>query len=227
MAKKQADISIGKSAPPWMQTFADLMMQLLIFFVMLFALSAASVEEQLKEIKRRVDNYVESVKKQEYVKTKINEKGLVISLQNKVMFDSGKAEIFDEAKQILNNITKILIDYPNNVRIEGHTDNRPIHTAEFPSNWELSTARSTNMTRYLLEDLSFPPKRISSAGYAEYHPVVENDTPEHMALNRRVDIVVSRISLEQQKRLRMAKHDGRMRPFDDKEKHQKKKTEKK
>jgi len=213
MPNKPADIQVGKSSPAWMMTYSDLMTQLLIFFVMLFALSSASVEEQLKEIKRRVDTYVAESKLVEFVKTGIDEKGLVVSLQNKVMFDSGKAEIFEEAKKILNNITAILLEYPNSVKIEGHTDNRPINTPEFPSNWELSTARATNLTRYIVVDLKFPPERLSSAGYAEFHPVAPNDTEDNMALNRRVDIVVSRLSLEQQKNIRMAKTKGRMDPF--------------
>ena len=96
----------------------------------------------------------------------------------------------------MKDITKEIGDVPNNVRVEGHTDNVPIGVelkSKFPTNWELSTARATNVTRYVLEALNFPPKRISSAGYGEYQPVMDNDTEEHKAMNRRVDIVVQRI----------------------------------
>ncbi|MFH1282143.1 MAG: OmpA family protein [bacterium] len=223
MPKKPADISVGKSSPAWMLTYSDLITQLLIFFVMLFAVSAASVEDQLNRIKKRIDSYVAENKLVSFVNTGIDDKGLVISLQNKIMFQSGKADIFDEAKVILKNLTAILMDYPNGIRIEGHTDNRPINTPEFPSNWELSTARATNMARYLLNDLSFPPQRISAAGYGKYHPTLPkeeakkilfmklfesgeidkavelvNDTVDNRSLNRRVDIIVRRISIKQQ-----------------------------
>jgi chemotaxis protein MotB len=76
------------------------------------------------------------------------------------------------------------------VRIEGHTDNIPIHTAEFDSNWELSTARATRMARLFLELKALPPERISAAGYAEFHPIATNETAEGRAENRRVDLVV-------------------------------------
>jgi len=76
------------------------------------------------------------------------------------------------------------------VRIEGHTDNVPIHDAQFDSNWELSSARATRIARLILDMKAIPPDRISAAGYAEYHPVATNDTPEGRAENRRVDLVV-------------------------------------
>lgn len=215
MVKKMKEIRIGRPSPSWMQTFADLMMQLMIFFVMLFAISAATVEDQLKEIKERFDSYVVETKVEKFVNVVLNEKGLTVSLQNKLMFDSGEADIFDEAKTMLRNLTTILLEYPNNAKIEGHTDNRAIHNEKFPSNWELSTARATNVTRFLLEELGFPPARLSSAGFAEFHPVVANDTPMNRSLNRRVDLVVQRLSLEQMKQIREEKN---IRPFDDKKK---------
>lgn len=79
---------------------------------------------------------------------------------------------------------------PYSLRVEGHTDNVPIHNAEFDSNWELSAARATRIARLLLELNAVPPERLSAAGYAEYHPVASNDTAEGRAENRRVDVVV-------------------------------------
>ncbi|HUW23388.1 MAG TPA: flagellar motor protein MotB [bacterium] len=191
-----SEIKIGKSSPAWMLTYSDLMTQLLIFFVMMFALASAMNEMQLIKLKKKLETYVTENRLEGYIGLKIDEKGLVISLREKLMFDSGRAEIHQEAKYILKDITKEIGDVPNNVRVEGHTDNVPIGPelrSKFPTNWELSTARATNVTRYLLETLNFPPKRISSAGYGEYQPVVDNDTEEHKAMNRRVDIVVQRI----------------------------------
>jgi len=190
------EIKVGRSAPAWMLTYSDLMTQVLIFFVMMFALASAMNEMQLVKLKKRLEVYVTENQLENYIGLKIDEKGLVISLREKLMFDSGEAEIYQEAKYILKDLTKEIVDVPNNTRIEGHTDNVPIGPelrSKFPTNWELSTARATNVTRYLLETLNFPPKRISSAGYGEYQPVMDNDIEEHRAMNRRVDIVVQRI----------------------------------
>ena len=191
-----SEIKVGRSAPAWMLTYSDLMTQVLIFFVMMFALASAMNEMQLVKLKKRLEVYVTENQLENYIGLTIDEKGLVVSLREKLMFDSGRAEIYEEAKYILKDLTKEIIDVPNNTRIEGHTDNVPIGPelkSKFPTNWELSTARATNVTRYVLETLKFPPKRISSAGYGEYQPIVDNDTEEHRAMNRRVDIVVQRI----------------------------------
>jgi len=198
-----SEIKIGRSAPAWMLTYSDLMTQILIFFVMMFALASAMNEMQLVRLKKRLEAYVMENRLGNYIGLKIDEKGLVISLREKLMFDSGEAEIYQEAKYILKDITKEIIDVPNNTRIEGHTDNVPIGPelrSKFPTNWELSTARATNVTRYLLETLKFPPGRVSSAGYGEYQPVMDNDTEEHKAMNRRVDIVVQRIGTRLKRR---------------------------
>jgi len=197
------DISIGKPAPAWMLTYSDLVTQLLIFFVMLFALSGAATEDQLKKIKQKIDAYVLQNNLQNVVSTEITQKsGLVISLREKLMFDSGKADIHDEAKKVLTDIIALLKEDPNRIAIEGHTDNVPIHTPEFPSNWELSTARATNVTRYLIEQLQFAPKRLSSAGYGEYQPIAPNDTEQNRAINRRVDIIVRRLDLDEMRHWR-------------------------
>jgi len=191
-----SEIQIGKPTPPWLLTYADMITQILIFFVMMFALASAMNEMQLIRLKKTLEAYVMGQQLGNYIGLTITEKGLVISLREKLMFDSGKAEIHEEANYILRDLTREIVDVPNNIRIEGHTDNVPIGPelkSKFPTNWELSTARATNVTRYLLETLNFPPERISSAGYGEYQPVVENDTEEHRAMNRRVDIVVQRI----------------------------------
>jgi chemotaxis protein MotB len=201
--KSTEDISIGKPAPAWMLTYSDLVTQLLIFFVMLFALSGAATEDQLKKIKERIDTYVAQNNLQSVVSTELTQKsGLVVSMREKLMFDSGKADIHDEAKIVLTNIINLLKDDPNRVAIEGHTDNVPIHTPEFPSNWELSTARATNVTRYLIEQLQFAPRRLSSAGYGEYQPIAGNVSEENRAANRRVDIIVRRLDMDEMRQWR-------------------------
>ncbi|HHW18203.1 MAG TPA: OmpA family protein, partial [Firmicutes bacterium] len=83
----------------------------------------------------------------------------------------------------------------NPIRVEGHTDNWPISTDKFPSNWELSTARATNVVRFLIEEAGIQPERLQAAGYGEYHPIDSNDTPEGRQRNRRVDVILMRPSL--------------------------------
>ncbi|MFY9911283.1 MAG: OmpA family protein [Candidatus Sulfotelmatobacter sp.] len=116
--------------------------------------------------------------------------GLVISLRDFGFFDSGSATIKPESLSALDRIASILAIRTYKLRIEGHTDNVPIHTAQMASNWELSTARASAIVRVLIMDHHFPPDRLSAAGYAEYHPIASNLTAQGRAQNRRVDIVV-------------------------------------
>jgi chemotaxis protein MotB len=116
--------------------------------------------------------------------------GLVISLREFGFFDSGSAAIKPESLSALNRIASILSIRTYKLRIEGHTDNIPIHTAQMASNWELSTARATEIVRILIMENRFPPDRLSAAGYAQYHPIASNLTAQGRAQNRRVDIVV-------------------------------------
>jgi chemotaxis protein MotB len=116
--------------------------------------------------------------------------GLVISLREAGFFDSGSATPKAEALPTLRQIADRLSATPYDLRIEGHTDNVPVHNTEFDSNWELSAARATHIARLFLEMNAISPDRLSAAGYAEFHPVASNDTSEGRAENRRVDLVV-------------------------------------
>lgn len=116
--------------------------------------------------------------------------GLVISLREFGFFDSGSAALRSSAYPALDRIAAILALRICHVRVEGHTDNVPIHTPQMGSNWELSTARATELVRLLIERYRFSPERLSAAGYAEFHPIASNDTPEGRAQNRRVDLVI-------------------------------------
>jgi chemotaxis protein MotB len=116
--------------------------------------------------------------------------GLVVSLQEFGFFDSGSAALKASAVPALDRIASILAVRTCRLRIEGHTDNIPIHTVQMTSNWELSTARSTELVRLLILRYRFAPERLSAAGFAEYHPIASNDTAQGRAQNRRVDIVV-------------------------------------
>ena len=116
--------------------------------------------------------------------------GLVISLREFGFFDSGSATLRPSAMPALDRIASILAIRTCRLRIEGHTDNVPIHTSQMASNWELSTARATELVRLLIVRYQFAPERLSAAGYAEYHPIAGNATAQGRAQNRRVDLVI-------------------------------------
>jgi chemotaxis protein MotB len=119
-----------------------------------------------------------------------DERGLVVRAMEKAFFEMGKADLGPKAKHTLDSIIPVIKSMPNHVRVEGHTDNVPINTAEFRSNWELSVRRATEVVRFLIERHGFPPDRISASGYAEYRPIAPNDSPENRSSNRRIEIVI-------------------------------------
>ena len=137
---------------------------------------------------------LESALSQEIAKKEISMRrepdGMVISLREVGFFESGSAEMKPESEPAFDRIAVLLRDKGFRIRIEGHTDNVPIHTARFSSNWELSTARATELVRLLIVRDGFSPSNLSAAGYAEFHPVASNATVEGRGVNRRVDIIV-------------------------------------
>jgi len=124
------------------------------------------------------------------ISIRVGHEGIVISLREIGFFDSGSADVKLRSEPTVARIANRLRDEPFNIRIEGHTDNVPIHNSQFSSNWELSTARAVGMTRLFISSYNFPPERISASGYGEFHPLATNQTAEGRFLNRRVDIVI-------------------------------------
>lgn len=129
------------------------------------------------------------------IELQMEERGLIVRFAEQVFFDLGEATLKPEAQKIITSVSEILRGLPNPLRVEGHTDNWPIRTARFPSNWELSVHRATNVVRYLIAEEGFDPQKLSAVGYSEYRPIRPNDTAENRALNRRVDIVILSIDL--------------------------------
>ena len=121
---------------------------------------------------------------------RVTPEGFVISLHELGFFDSGQADLLPGAADKIKRLAAVLTEYGLNMRVEGHSDDVPIHNAQFASNWELSTARATTVARMLLQDAHVDPGKLSIAGYGQYHPAANNDTPEGRSANRRVDIVV-------------------------------------
>jgi chemotaxis protein MotB len=152
--------------------------------------TARSVQADLERIRQDLRKRLSTEIAQRMVSIDLGRDGLVISLREAGFFASGSAVPRPETAATLRQIGQSLACTPYDVRIEGHTDPVPIHNAEFDSNWELSSARATRIARLLLEMRTIAPERLSAAGYAEYHPLASNDTPEGRAENRRVDLVV-------------------------------------
>ena len=149
----------------------------------------AGLEEGLGPIIRQFVEIRDKFGLQKEMEFAISTEGLVLQVSDSALFDRGVAEITPKAFPFLNMIAGIISRSTHNVRIEGHTDNLPIHTAMFPSNWDLSTTRAVNVLRYLVNKGKCSPKRLSAAGFGEFQPIFPNDTPEHRARNRRVEFV--------------------------------------
>jgi chemotaxis protein MotB len=153
-------------------------------------LAPAQVKSDLDRIHRELSQTLSNQVATHTVSIHMGRDGLVISLREAGFFASGSANPKPETLPTLRQIAALLGRTPYDLRVEGHTDNIPIHTAEFDSNWELSSARATRIARLFLDLKAMPPDRISAAGYAEFHPVAPNSTPEGRGENRRVDLVV-------------------------------------
>jgi chemotaxis protein MotB len=145
------------------------------------------------DIKRQLEGEMldtNSKGSQENISIFSDERGIVIRVMDKTFFDEGKADLRDRAKKTLDRIVPTIAAIPNQMRVEGHTDNNPISTTEFKSNWELSVRRATEVVRYLVEKKGLAAARVSAAGYAEHRPVVANTSSENRALNRRIEIII-------------------------------------
>ena len=176
--------------------YADMMTLLLVFFIFFFMLR--DVELGWKVLAKK---NTEKIQKDEIIVqkaiidtlSKLNER--VINIPGYILFDSGKAELKWNAQTFLakvaDHIKEIIKNDPNwQIRIEGHTDNIPIHNSRFASNWELSTARALSIVKFFIRNGYFKPDQMQIMGYGEFKPVVPNDTPSHRQMNRRVEIIL-------------------------------------
>jgi chemotaxis protein MotB len=148
-----------------------------------------SADSQLAGIYDKLKTLAEHRIQQGEVAVAFSPKGLVMRLSDQVLFDVGVADISPKAIPLLEKIGAIIADSPYEVRVEGHTDDVPINTERYPSNWELSTARAVTVLRYFIETYGISSKRLAAEGFAEYHPIVPNDSNENRAKNRRVEII--------------------------------------
>jgi chemotaxis protein MotB len=148
---------------------------------------ALNIRKKMEELSRKGENGENLMKQVQFL---IDRRGLVLRFSERFFFDSGEASIHPQVIPLLDILAQSLEQIQNQIRIEGHTDSVPIHNARFPSNWELSTARSTTIVHYLLTHFKFDPNRLSAAGYGEFRPIASNQTADGRLQNRRVDIVI-------------------------------------
>jgi chemotaxis protein MotB len=160
---------------------------------------SSETTEDMKILEILKDAIMDEIKKMDNqeiskdIEVEIDTRGLIIRFPDKVLFDPGKADLKSEAFETLEILGNILNreDFMNMaIRVEGHTDNVPMNSFRFPSNWELSTSRATTVLKYFINSLDISPTRLAASGYGEYYPIESNDTKEGRAKNRRVDIVV-------------------------------------
>ncbi len=153
-------------------------------------LDAAAQIRELEGLRGQLASRFEDDLASDLLDLRLDGRGLVISLQEAGAFSTGSADLAPSARVLIETIGDSIRDLENIVRVEGHTDDIPIFTAEHRSNWELSTARATSVVRHLVENVGIPADRLAIAGYGEYRPLVPNDSDTNRAKNRRVDIVV-------------------------------------
>lgn len=154
----------------------------------------ALVKKEIDSIASEVDEFVFNNKLAGQVQVSTDERGAIITIADLALFPAGKAEMTWEGKKTLKQIFDLLEQFDYHVKIEGHTDNSPINTEKFPSNWELSASRGSNVARQLIEQ-GFPPEKISVEGFAEFRPKAPNDSAVNRAINRRIEIVYQRGSI--------------------------------
>jgi chemotaxis protein MotB len=144
----------------------------------------------LEELKEKLDNKLVEENMLDHVETYIDKRGLVISMHNAIIFDPGKAEIKEEYEKAMLEIAEIITSTGNYIRIEGHTDNIPMNSEIYPSNWELSSARAISVVRLFVDIAKATPDKFLAVGYGEYRPVADNKTEAGRAKNRRIDIII-------------------------------------
>jgi len=198
-------------SPLWMIIYTDMITNLMIFFMLCYCLTWLSKEEReiaaasfaktfsgkdvkVEQIEQKQDEkQAEDKIKEQFTNVEINEEKIKITLPSPVLFDSGKAELKPQVKSILHEIAKVIKNMPNRIVVEGHTDNKPIKSKDFKSNWELSSARAFSVIRYFVDKEGLEAKRLIALGYGEYRPKTANDTPENCAVNRRIELSILRV----------------------------------
>ncbi len=156
----------------------------------------AMVSREMEDIISEVEEFVFKNKLSGEVRVSSDQRGAVITISDVVLFPPGSAEMTSRGRKTLQQVFDVLKQFNYNVKVEGHTDNTPIHTLRYPSNWELSAFRASEVAHMMIDD-GFPPERLSVEGFAEFRPKVPNTSAENRAINRRIEVVYQRGSIRQ------------------------------
>jgi chemotaxis protein MotB len=199
----------------WLTVYSDMMTNLMLFFLMLFAMTGLSADEKsriydsmkrsfttikekarFKEVlrveKETKDKISEVVSRYDMARISVSEKYININLPNPILFKLGGEELMDEGKEVLDQLARVFKTIHHQIVVEGHTDNQPVlEGSRYFSNWELSAARAMAAVNYLISG-EISPSRVSAVAYGEHHPLFPNDTEESRAKNRRIEINILR-----------------------------------
>jgi chemotaxis protein MotB len=230
MARKKKGAA-KENGERWLLTYADLITLLMVFFVMLFAMSKTDVQKfnalaaslrkafnvnvlqgqqpvsispdnggsSLNVIEQQdlnqIDHILDQVRQAisatpNQVSAQITKDGIAVTISGALLFYNGTDQIKPDGIKLLQSLSAYLKTLPNNVRVEGHTDDIPVQSAQYPTNWELSSARAVSVVRYLADTNHLAPQRLSAVGYGQYQPIVPNDSREHREENRRAVLVI-------------------------------------
>lgn len=148
-------------------------------------------EESLENLLTEVQNFLDESGIEDVIIANRTERGVVLVLQEQVLFDPGQATLLGDSHDFLNKVGELLVKLPNLVKVEGHTDDIPMSSFRYPSNWELSAARASSVINYLIESHQLDSRRFIAVGYSDTRPIVSNDSPENRQKNRRVEIIIS------------------------------------
>lgn len=203
----------------WIVTYADLMTTLMIFFMILYGYGSlikssryektmASIQRQMggdetqlqkiltkekeADAANRMEDYIKEKNLADFANVETNAQRVKISLSNPILFELGSSDLKDEALPALKEIANLIRSMPNSVVVEGHTDNLSVSGRKYRSNFELSAARAFSVIRYFIENENISPQRFSTFGYGEFMPKQQNDSEEHRAMNRRIEINIIR-----------------------------------
>lgn len=193
----------------WVVSYADFVTMLLALFMVMYAVSSnvtkyqanaaenlgtpnaqKAYEQKEKVLETLEKTFGDNISQSNLIKLVKEPRGLIVRLNDSMLFDEGSAIIKPSAQKTLDEIVRVLAKTDNPCIVEGHTDSTPISTTQYPSNWELSTARATNIITYMLKSKEISPKRLSAVGYGEYAPVSDNTSISGRRNNRRVDIII-------------------------------------
>lgn len=203
----------------WLVPYGNMMTVLMVLFLILYAFAyfentsnyekiITTLQSEFAKLDRKkaekfrakqneaaaamqISEYISEKGLDKIAQVDINAQRIRIQLATPILFDSGSASLKTDASPMLDEIANLVEKIPNKVIIEGHTDNIPIQTREYNSNWELSIDRAINVINYFVSR-GLPPDKFAAAGYGEYQPVASNDTPEGRSKNRRIEIIIER-----------------------------------